>query len=324
MKADNQAGKRSKDLVTFGLVGVGRWGSCYLSTLKGMEGINLGMVVSRNSETRHKVPSGCDVFEDWRAALEPGRLDGLILATPPAARYEMTRACIDADLPVLVEKPFTQDLQQAVELEQAARQKDSLVMVDHTHIFSSAYETLKQRAEHLEGPLRICSIGGNQGPFREHTSVLWDWGAHDVALCMDLIGQTPLTVHAGISASRLTEEGAGMVIDVEIGYANGAHAELKFGNLMPEKKRVFEVKGANGGLVYDDLAVNKLVEYGPGGSMQKIDVSSIPPLSRAVAVFRDNIVSGNRQHASLPLGVRVVEILAHIESKLTASSGMKV
>ena len=323
MNDDGQTHKSCKDRLTLGLVGVGRWGSCYLSTLKAMDDIDLGLVVSCNPATREQVPPGCEVIEDWHEALEPGRVDGLILATPPAVHYEMARACVDSGLPVLVEKPLTENLQQAHDLQQAATQKDSMVMVGHTHLFSSAFEALKQRACSLEGPLRIRSVGGNQGPFRETANPLWDWGAHDISMCLDLIGQSPATIHAHASAAQKKADGEGIIVDVQIEFSNGAHADLKFGNLMSEKKRVFEVHGDNGGLIYDDLAMDKLVEYDRKGIRKKVGISSVPPLTRAVIAFRDCIASGNRQHTSLPLGVRVVETLAYIESELRVLSGSK-
>jgi len=320
MNGDEQIRKSGNDRVTLGLVGVGRWGSCYLSTLNAIEDVRLGLVVSRNPDTQERVPSGCEVVQSWHAALEPGRLDGLILAAPPAVNYEMARACIESGLPVLIEKPLAQNQQQAHELQQASLQKDALVMVDHIHLFSSAFETLKARAHFLEGPLRIRSVGGNHGPFRDGINAIWDWGPHDISMCLDFIGQPPSVIHAHTSASRETADGGGMTVGVQLEFPDGTQAELTFGNLMSEKKRIFEVHGANGGLIYDDLATDKLVEYDRKGIKKKVNISSVPPLTRLINVFRDSIASGHRQHTSLSLGVSVVEMLAHIESKLNAFS----
>lgn len=302
--------------VNLGLVGVGRWGSRYLSTLAGVDGVRLALVVSRNPRTHEKVPPDCQVLEDWQGALEPGRLDGLILATPPAVHYEMARACVDSGFPVLVEKPLTQDQEQARDLQHAARRQGSLVMVEHTHLFSSAFETLKRRMPYLAGPLRIRAIGGNYGPFRADADALWDWGPHDVSMCLDLIPQSPIAVRAHVAASRKPGEGSGMVVDARLEFSNGMRTELTFGNLMPGKRRRFEVRGSNGALIYDDLAKEKLVERDGNGVWQPLSLSPVLPLSRAVMAFRDSIILGDRGHPSLPLGVRVVETLARIESEL--------
>jgi predicted dehydrogenase len=302
--------------LNLGLVGVGRWGARYVSTLAGVDGVRLALAVSRNPVTRDCVPAGCEVLDDWRAALAAGRLDGLILATPPAVHYEMARACVDVGLPVLVEKPLTSNLKQAQELARAAARQDSLVMVDHTHLFSSAFAALKSRAARVEGPLRIRGVGGNYGPFREDTDALWDWGPHDVSMCLDLLGEPPLAVAARPSPAHAGGEARGLVVEARLEFAGGARAELLFGNLLPAKRRWFEVKGSNATLVYDDLAPSKLVEQDDRGSWQPIGLSAVPPLARAVAAFRDAIAAGDTHHASLPLGVHVVETLERTDAAL--------
>lgn len=302
--------------INLGLVGVGRWGARYVSTLAGVEGVRLALVVSRNPATRARVPPDCEVLDDWRPALAAGRLDGLILATPPAIHCEMALACVDAGVPVLVEKPLASSLRQAQQLEQAAGRRGALVMVDHTHLFSSAFEALKSRAARIERPLRISGIGGNYGPFREDTDALWDWGPHDVSMCLDLLGEPPLAVAARPSPAHPRVEAHGLVVEMRLDFAGGARAELVFGNLLAQKRRRFEVTGSNGALVYDDLAADKLVERDDDGSWRPVGVSAVPPLTRAVAAFRDAIAAGDGHHVSLPLGVRVVETLERAEAAL--------
>ena len=42
------------------------------------------------------------------------------------------------------------------------------------------------------GPIReIAAVAGNRGPYREDVAVLWDWGPHDVAMALDLVGASP-------------------------------------------------------------------------------------------------------------------------------------
>jgi len=308
----SRVGKRMR----LGLVGAGRWGSRYITTCDGLEGVQLALVASRNPATAQRAPPGCEVVEDWHSALEPRRLDGLILATPPAAHFEMALACVRTGLPVLVEKPLTLDHGQAQRLERAASDFDCLVMVDHTHLFSSAYEELKARARELEGPLRVRGMGGNNGPFRADVSALWDWGPHDLSMTLDLLALPPVAASARAISVGEPQEPGKMVIHAELGFPDGAHAELTFGNLMKARRRIFEVHGVNGALIYDDLAADKLIARDRSGVCTPVRLSRTPPLTRAVLAFRDAIRAGTREHPSLPLAVRVVEALHCIDRKL--------
>ena len=48
----------------------------------------------------------------------------------------------------------------------------------------------------------ICAVllqkseGGGLGPFRENISGLWDWGPHDISMCLDIVGSMPLNIFA--------------------------------------------------------------------------------------------------------------------------------
>jgi len=307
----------SRTPIALGLVGAGRWGTRYMSTLRELEGVRLALVASRSPAARERIPAGCELTADWRHAVGAGGLDGIILATPPALHHEMAMACVTSGLAVLVEKPLTLDGPSARALREAASARGVLVMVDHTHVFSAAFETLKARARRLEPPLRIRSLGGNRGPIRADVDGLWDYGPHDVSLCLDLVGCEPAAVQAHALAGA-GDAGGGIGVTARLEFPGDVVAELTFGNGLPEKRRRFEVEGKDGALLYDDLAEPKLVERDSHGRLNPISVSPTPPLSRAVLAFRDAILSGCREHPSLRLGVSVVETLERIASGVGA------
>jgi predicted dehydrogenase len=296
------------------LVGAGRWGQRYIATIAEIDDIDLCLVASRNPATRSLVPADCEIIADWRGLFADRELDGLIVATPPASHYEITRACIEAGLAVLVEKPFTLDLSAARDLEQLARERGSLVMVNHTHIFGSAYATLKQRVRDLEGPLRIRSIGGNDGPLREDVDALWDYGPHDLSMCLDLVGQETVSLRAQPATATPREQG--MLVDALLEFADGSQAEITVGNQMTEKQRMFSVRAGADLLVYDDLATDKLVARDERGQAHPLSLSPVFPLTRSLMAFRDAIVADEKEHESLALGVRVVDMLEQISTML--------
>ena len=99
-------------------------------------------------------------------------LDGIIVATPPALHAEMTLAAVDRGLPVLVEKPLTLDVGEAKAVLDRALSKGAIVLVDHIHLYSAAWETLKREGVRL-GPIRtIAAKAGRWGVFRPDTPVL--------------------------------------------------------------------------------------------------------------------------------------------------------
>ncbi|MDH3535434.1 MAG: Gfo/Idh/MocA family oxidoreductase, partial [Gammaproteobacteria bacterium] len=296
--ANNQA---PTGCVNLGLIGVGRWGTRYASTLPDIDGVNLSLVVSRNPATRDMVAPDCKIFHDWRDALDSEALDGLIVATPPETHYEIASACCALGIALLIEKPLTLSSTQARELQRQAKQRGLLIMVDHTHLFSSAYGTLKVLAPTLGKPLRIYAVGSNNGPFREDVDALWDYGPHDVSMCLDLLGQDPVAIRAQLVSSPPATNSHGMLVEIRLEFSDGSEAEITVGNLAQEKQRRFEVRGVNGSLVYDDLAQDKLVAMDLDGRRTPLRLDQSLPLTLAIKAFRDAIANGETEHCSFSL-----------------------
>ncbi len=299
-----------------GLIGAGRWGRNYIKTLDAMDGVLLARLASANPVSRDLVDAGCVVSIHWREVIDAGDIDGVIVATPPATHAEITAAAIGCDLPVLVEKPLTLDVAEAQSLLDLARSRDALVKVGHIHLHHPAYRELKVRSP-ARGPVRaIRATAGNWGPFRKDTPVLWDWGSHDAALCLDLMGEASATATARRSEARETDEGTGETIEMRLGFPGGVEAHVRLGNLMETRRRRFEAHFDDGCLIFDDAADHKLVETRTGEADRPIPVDATPPLTCLVEDFADAIRNGRRSLADLVLAVRVVEALARCEESL--------
>jgi predicted dehydrogenase len=306
-----------------GLIGAGRWGRNIIRTATALDDVVLMCVASRNPETVALVPRGCAVTPDWRSLVDRRGVDAVIVATPPALHAEMARACVEAGLPVLVEKPFTMNLAEAEALQALAQARGGLVMVDHTHLFHPAFRALKREAPRFGLMRAIRSEAGNHGPFRADTPVLWDWGPHDVAMCVDLLGSPPVGVHARLAESRRTERGLAEIVDLQCDFRGGVTARLRIGNAMP-KRRWFAVLLERGVLVYDDLAVERLVYHARITALEgsiplegtPVTFTYQPPLACAVREFAAAAARGTDPSRSLDVAVDVTRVLAACQSQL--------
>jgi predicted dehydrogenase len=301
--------------VRLGLIGAGHWGRAYIRTVASLPGLALTRVASKNPETAALVGKGCEVSADWRKIVSAKDLDGVIVAAPPAMHAELASACLAARLPVLVEKPLTLKVGEAQDLLALARRLGGFVLVDHVYLFHPAYVELKKRARGLGAPRLIRSEGGRLGPFRTDAAPLWDCGSHDVALALDMMGQSPSAV-AAVSQPRPQGE----IIDIRLDFASGARAELRVGNGFETRRRSFSVRFNDRELTLDDAGGPPLVassldgEGRPKGPAEKIEVDKALPLTRAVEAFAEAVRARSKDLSSLELGVAVVETLARCEA----------
>ena len=308
----------NNETLRLGLIGAGPWGRKFIRTIDGLGGVTLARLASRNPESPGLVGPGCKIHPDWREMIKTNDLDGVIVATPPALHAEMTLAAVDRDLPVLVEKPLTLDIAEAEAVLDRARSIGAIVLVDHIHLYSAAWEALKRESRRL-GPFRaVSTVAGKWGPFRKDTPMLWDWGSHDVAMCIDLAGRPPDRATAHLIETRKTPEGQGSAIALELGFGDVA-ARIAVSNLHKDKQRLFSAVFEGGELIYDDTRDGggklrlKTTPDDPGGTF-KLGPGLL--LERAVMAFAAAIALGLPDVGDAELGLNVVRTLSRLEETL--------
>lgn len=303
----------------------GLWGRNILRTIQGLDCGDLSCVASRNPDTASLLGPGCRVLADWRAVLNPQLIDGVVIATPPAMHFEMAMAALKARLPVFVEKPLTMALGEATSLLDAARRAKTLVFVDHLYLFHPVYRELKRR---IGGrvPRTIRATAGNRGPFRPDVPVLWDWGPHDIAMCLDLLGADARVVAACHAEKREVGSGMGEIIDLHLEFRHSVDVRIRLGNLWDDRTRSFSVHFDEEVLVFDDRALDKLVRLPmaaeqdrPAKDGEVIAVETSLPLTNAIREFSCAIAEGCFDLSHLRLGVDTVRLLAECERRLSGA-----
>lgn len=291
-----------------GLIGAGRWGRICLRAIQALAPqARLSAVASGNSETAGLVD--CPVFPRWCDLLDADRCDAVVVTTPPSTHAQITLAALDRGLPVFVEKPLTLRLDEALAVRAAALATGLPVMVDHVHLFSPAFRHLLTLVSRC-GPVRtINGQAGKPGAARADASVLWDWGAHDVAMCLAVMGQSPHTVSARIAQRPVYADGAGEIIELELAFSS-AIASFRLGCL-PERLRRFQVECDGGTVVYDDLGASKLRVNGA-----PVAIEAAQPLTVALTEFCHSVRHGRQDIQALDLAVNTVDILARMQAGL--------
>ena len=292
-------------VVRLGLIGAGRWGKNIIRTIRGLDGVTLSALCSRNPDSRALVDSQCPILTDWHELTDRDLCDAVIIASPPETHADILRTMIRAHLPSMVEKPLTLDLQEALDLQQLLQRVPTPILVDHTYLFHPAYRELKRLGSQL-GPIRsIQSEGGNRGPFHSSYSALWDYGPHDLSMCLDLVGASPIRVKLARADVVPQENDVGASYELALVFPNNVAATIHVSNIKHEKVRRFVVEFAGDRLVFDNLAPHKLVNAAGTPLLASPEL----PLTRAVQTFVEGIRGGPREMFGLDLAVEIVHIL---------------
>ena len=311
--------------VRIGLIGAGRWGQVYLKTLPELaDRCRLTHLCTSRPEHAALAPRGVTVVPEWRGLVLAG-CDAVIIATPPSTHAEILEGCVSAGTPCIVEKPLCLDVATAERLHQAVQSSGVPVLVDHTHLFSAAYRTLVQTLCDAGEPVRVViSEGMGFGPFRTHTTALWDWAPHDVSLCLDLAGAAPRQLD--VLEGPRGPDGEPELVAIRLDFPGNACAWIHAGRLGVQKRRHLGVITDTRVYAWDALASDALSVSSAAFAHRYRDgipeglerrtlavPASAAPMARLLGDFLDGLAGGDRSRFGLGLAVEVTKVLAACE-----------
>jgi len=238
-----------------GFIGYGYWGPIVLRNFQENGEAEVVAVCDRHQANLEKVrAAGSDIRTTMKAEDVIGAEDVelVVITTQAATHYGLVQAALESGKHVFVEKPFTLDLAEARELGELADKKKRVLMVDHTFMFTPAFERVKQvvAAGELGEFNYFYSLRAGFGVVPKDANVLWHLLYHDVYMILDLAGRMPRTVRAVVQSKVVDNVGdaGNLILTFDGGLTAFIHGSLVF----PSKRRDIVVGGADKMLCWDD------------------------------------------------------------------------
>jgi predicted dehydrogenase len=151
-------------------VGVGGFGATWLAALRELDGsARIGALVDRDPVALEAAAAraGVDLrhcFTDLDAALAAGLADMALVVVPPAAHRSVAVDCLEAGLPVLVEKPLAGTREDCLALVETARRTGRELAVSQNYRYRRPMET----ARSVLASGRLGALGQGRVEFRLH------------------------------------------------------------------------------------------------------------------------------------------------------------
>lgn len=155
--------------IRLALVGPGLIGRVHSQLIQKNQSCHLQAVVAPD-ETCHReyvktLPAPCSYYHSLQSCLNMEAIDGVIIASPNPFHADQAMECIQAGVPVLIEKPITDNLEDGYRVVEFAKEKNAKVMVGHHR----AHSPILRRARQVitEGRLgQLVSITGSAQFFK--------------------------------------------------------------------------------------------------------------------------------------------------------------
>jgi predicted dehydrogenase len=327
-----------------GVVGLGYWGPNmvrnFLAT-RGVEGVVCCDMLTRRLENITRLFPAVEVTTSYDEMLLRDDVKAVAIVTPVSTHYPLALKALKAGKHVLIEKPMTARSVEAQELIQVAYERNLILMVDHTFVYTGAVRKMKELISRgdIGDVLYFDSVRVNLGLFQHDASVIWDLAPHDISIMDYLVDQKPISVSAvGIRHFNGFEDIAYLAVH----FAGHLIAHFHVNWISPVKVRKILLGGTKLMVVYDDMEPSEkvrvydrgvdikeeesvyktLVQYRTG-DMFAPHIDGTEALSRMTGEFVNSIQTGKRPIADGEAGLSVVRILEAAELSMR-SGGRRV
>lgn len=300
--------------VRLAVVGVGRLGIRHARIASELEEVDLIFVVDINRERAYDVAgkySATPAF-DHREVID--EVDAAVIATPTSTHFEIARDFLNRGKHVLIEKPITDNPDQAAELIKMA-EKDNLVLhIGHVERYNPAIEKLY---DIKEKPIFLRAQRMSEFPGRStDIDVVFDLMIHDIDIIIGLMKERP-RVESAFGISFVTDK-----IDFAIARLrfNGCLAEITASRVYDRKLRRLDVFYRESFYIKVDYASMSLEKFYPKENRiesQTIQTLNYEPLRKEIEHF---IKAIKGQDKSIDYGGYEALVLAHEISRLAEKS----
>lgn len=249
-----------------GTIGTGSIVEHFLDAVESCEGVELGIVYSRNGEKaaefaakRGAAGSCCSLEELVSSPLA----DCIYIASPNCCHFEQARLALEAGKHVIVEKPAVSNLEEWNILERTADEHGVFLVEAVRHAYDPAMEAIRNALPKLgtvrRASLRYCQYSSRYDNFRRgivenafkpelSNGALMDIGVYCVRMMAELFGEPEGLMAHGLFLES-GADGAGLVL----GLYPGMEAELSYSKIATGKIGC-EIQGEDGTMVFSGVS----------------------------------------------------------------------
>jgi predicted dehydrogenase len=263
------------------LIGAGAMGALHARVVSQSQDAELVCVVDPDRG------AGEALAERWRSKWVPELgsfrgIDGVIIASPTSSHVDWASRAIEADTPVLVEKPISDDLRLTETLLAQASARGVPMTCGLLERFNAALCTA---LEIVEEPVLVTTVRHSHHISRIATGVAYDLLIHDIDFVLRIAGRMPdsLTGNFGFVHPD-TPLGAEDIAEATLRFSDGMLATLSVNRISQRKVRTLVVNELHR-LVEVDLVRQDVTVYrhvggewleGQGGGVRQQTVIDIP------------------------------------------------
>ena len=144
----------SFDPVRIGVIGIGRFGLLHAKTLLGLAESEIVALVDCSEKALAELPedfSGIPRYSAPEDALRKSSAEAWVVSTSTADHVQVASMFLEQDAHVMLEKPISGNLQDALKLSSIVSQTHGKLMLGHISLFNSEFRSLQSECRSRRG-----------------------------------------------------------------------------------------------------------------------------------------------------------------------------
>jgi UDP-N-acetylglucosamine 3-dehydrogenase len=249
------------------LAGAGSMGVMHLRVLHGIEAVDSLAVVEPVPERREQIERRYPRVRTYAALDDPlsaEHPDFACVAVPVGEAPAVAAAVIDAGVPLMLEKPMAQSVEEAQAIAQHAEREGVFVSIGYVERFNPAVQALREEIRRGTGGTIYHAHARRLSPFPQReglSGVAIDLATHDLDVIRYVIDSTPVRVYAETAAlgASLGED----LLCASLRYENGVTGLLEANWHSPRKVRELSITTEGGMFVVSYLTQDLFLHEQP-------------------------------------------------------------
>ncbi|MBU1862348.1 MAG: Gfo/Idh/MocA family oxidoreductase [Candidatus Omnitrophica bacterium] len=302
-----------------GVVGIGQLGQHHARIYHELPEVNLVGLCDIHKEKEAKAKEyGTVFFKNYHDLL--GKVDAVSIATPTHLHACIAKTFLEHNIHVLIEKPITNNLQEADDLIALATKKNCFLRVGHIERHNAGFKAVKKIAKKIKF-IEIHRLG----PFTPRVAdcgVVLDLMIHDLDIILTLLQSNVTYLDAvGICVLSRHED----IANARLKFENGAIANITASRLTAEKQRKIRIFQDDAYISLDYQNQQVLIHRKElfNISKKEIDIKKEEPLRCELQEFVRDIREGKSQtpvdidaRNALAIALRILESIKENQKHL--------
>lgn len=326
-------------MINIGLIGYGYWGPNLARNFNSNPDLNLVSICDFSPDRLEKAAGlypRAKMLDNVEAFYRENHLDAVAIATPVSTHYELAKRALTAGKHVWLEKPMTDNVDHAKELNELASKNNLTLLLDHTFIYTGAVRKIKELIDkgELGQMMYYDATRVNLGLFQQDVDVIWDLAPHDISILDYLMPMKKLAVSA--TGSSYFSNGIVAKSILTIFMENDVISHINTSWVSPVKIRQTLIGGSAKMVLYDDTHPSEKVKvYDKGvelyetkeelyrlnvlyrvGDMYAPKLEDVEALSLETEHFVDCIKHGKEPLTGGVAGLEMVKVLTASKQSL--------